>query len=329
MSGIEITSRPLLHQFTANGLNILQGSDHHANLDQVDHMANNFIAQIHQHRDADIIVLNGDIFNTPHGESSQNENGEVLRAVAKKTDKIIVFVPGNHCLRGSGEGAWDNFGPLPSNVIAPLKEPTTPLLLHSSKGDVVVGNIFYDFQLLDPTLLGLSDTDINNFYKQLPDGQHLLGGNISLFKIMANNLAKAITPDVRVLITHCLPHPSLVKFKAAKRNDAIDYLQQKLSVPFICDPDADKEAAEKWHTTPEAHRMWWNCKSFAMGSNILSHPDAKLGDDLVVIFGHNHRSEDKAVRLIGDKNITFCSFQYPYTETTPFQWNSIDKTLDL
>src|SRR5262249_13814329 len=94
-------------------------------------MADKFIAALVAQIDpkADVIILPGDLFDASNGESTQRQVGDALRAVAAKTDKPIIYVPGNHCLRGAGENAWSNFGALPSNVYAPLQDPTHPVIL--------------------------------------------------------------------------------------------------------------------------------------------------------------------------------------------------------
>jgi hypothetical protein len=304
--------------FHVAGLNIQQGSDHHAPLNQVDALASQLILQIRD--DADAVVLNGDLFDTSDGQSAQLAVGDVLRSVATATDKLIIFVPGNHCLRGAGQNAWNNFGALPANVIAPLNNPTSPITIPYKNGSILVGNIFYDFNLFDPTILGLNRDRIHAFYKTLPDGHHLLGGATDSFKSMAINLATAITPNVKILITHCVPHPSLVSFKAAARTTEVIALEQKLNTTFICDSVADEEIGKMWNKTGEQHRLWWNHKIYYMGSNVLSRTEANPRDGLVVFSGHNHRAENRVIRQVGDKSVIFCSFQFPFSRPN-FQWS--------
>jgi predicted phosphodiesterase len=317
-----LNSRKVLHLFRIGGLRLLQGSDQHAPLAQADLLEKLLIEQLRD--DVDAVILNGDLFDATRGEATQGAIGSILRAVARKYEGPIIYVPGNHCLRGAGGGAWGCFGTLPPNVHAPLNEPTQPLRLASRHGDIVVGNIFYDFDFLDPAILGLSKRDVTDFYPMLPDGKYLLEGTTGFFPQMASNTAKAITPDTKVLVTHCAPHPALVVFKIAETTEETLRVARKHDITFICTPNEDEERVNKkglreQGITSGIYREMWNMKNFFMGSNVLSHPAAQPADGLIVFSGHTHRSEDRFTRQIAGRQITFCSFQFLWDEPQ-FMW---------
>lgn len=314
-----ISNNQVLYTFSAGGLRFQQGSDHHYALVKAEEFTDLLVAQIDH--TADVLILNGDFFDTFNGEAAQMQIGDMLRRVAATYQGPIVFVPGNHCLRGAGAAAWDKFGPLPANVHASLTNPTQPIILPTKAGNMLIGNTFYDFNLLDPAVLGLTTSDILEFYKTRPDGKHLLGGDTSTFEEMAINMAKALTPDIKFLVTHCAPHPSLVTFRIGERTDAVGRLENQLGVPFVCNPEEDAARSRKWNITPEAFRTNWNLKSFMMGSDVLGHCEANPADGLIVIFGHNHRAERNTRRLINGRVIEFCSFQPPMGKAS-FEWFS-------
>jgi hypothetical protein len=127
---------------------------------------------------------------------------------------------------------------------------------------------------------------------------------------MAKNAAAALQLDTDLLITHCVPHPSLVKFRVPEKTATIQKLESTLGIPFDCNPNEDAEkAARKGFATPTHFVDFWNYKSFTMGSDILSGYDAQPKDGLCVISGHNHRSEDGRIRTVNGKTVSFYSHQ--------------------
>jgi len=310
MPYVDFTNYELLRLFRVNGLDILQGSDHHIPL----RLAAQFIeALIDQScaQSSDMLILNGDLFHTPYGEAAQEAIGHLLNRVAARYKNPIVYVPGNHCLRGTGKEAWKHFGALPKNVYAPLANPLKPIVLRTPAGKMVVGNIFYDFKFLDPSLFRLTKKDIRTYYADTHDGQHLFDGRTEDFPLMADNVARAITPDTKFLVTHCLPHPMLVKFIQTAKTEITERLEREHEIRFVY-RSITKQAAQ-WNMTEEACLDFLTKKSFIMGSNVLNREGFEPAPEGLVIFqGHNHQSKNKEKIMVAGRKMIVCSHQNPY-----------------
>jgi len=315
MSNSVYKSYEPLHFFHVAGLNLLQGSDQHFPVEEIDQFITLLVDQIRGHN-PEAVILNGDLFDASRGESVQQAVGDLLRAVASGYEGRIIYVPGNHCLRGAGDDAWARFGRLPANVHAPLNNPVEPIILQTAKGKIVCGNLFYDFNFSDPALFDLTRNDILHFYKNsYADGRYLLGGRIDLFPIMADNLARALEPDTKILITHCLPHPILNRFRIAARTEITNRLERDHGIRFLYGSDRsnqgfERNAAERWGVSVEDYRSVWNLKSFVMGSNVLERDGFNPAPHGLIVFsGHNHSAAYEEVSFIGDRKIVFCGHQ--------------------
>jgi len=176
---------------------------------------------------------------------------------------------------------------------------------------------FNDFSSDAFKIIGFNFTeqDTIRLYNKGKDGEHLFGGCRDLFPLMADNLVAKMGPDVAMLITHCLPHSSIVQFRVAELTNETSEIERKYGVSFICNPEEDERDGRIWGTEAEGNnngngnRIWWNSRSMMMGSDVLSR--AALHDSLVVVFGHNHLAEDDFPRLINGKTVTTQSFQSP------------------
>jgi hypothetical protein len=318
MAEIDLGSPELLHLSNIVGLRLLHGSDHHISLADADQFIAALIESTLVHS-PDAVVMNGDLYNASKGEPTQEATGDLLRSIAHKFDGPIIYVPGNHCLRGAGEAAWGRFGSLPPNVRTTTENPLHPLTIPTASGDIVAGNLFYDFKFIDPVIFGLTEDEIHNFYRnELPDGFHLLGGHIDNFGEMADNLTKTITPNTKILITHCVPHPTLVQFRMAAPTTLSRQLETEHGINFFYGSEkeigeAEAKMAKRWNMSVQEYRDWWNMKGFAMGSNVLKRDNfPSPPDGLRVISGHNHRSEYGIERSIGGRRIIFYAHQGPF-----------------
>lgn len=312
--------RKLVHLFQMAGLGILQGSDQHIPLHQFDAFAKNLIVQTTQNKaQTDFLVLNGDHFDASEGEATQEAVGDLLREISNYFDKPIIYVPGNHCLRGRDADAWSRFGRMPNNVYAPLNEPTQPITLNTRIGNIVIANIFYDFDMVDPSPLGFSTDEVCAFYPKTRDGKTLLGGNTELFDEMARNLVAAVTPQTSIMITHCLISRQQLAFNAEERNEEIEALEKNLKIPFITDPAYHRRVADYYGTTIPEQIAYANKKTCMLGSEILSKCADTFSGGLHVITGHNHVPENRVQRFINGKEVVFCTFQNPY-HWKDFHW---------
>jgi hypothetical protein len=297
----------LIKTVQLNGESFDLGSDWHLPVDQ------DCTAVLRQNlranKGSEILICLGDTFNTPEGQDSSESINSFLE-MASLEYSLVAFVPGNHDLRGR-ESPYDTII-TPDGSYKPSE--FDPLVLNTEKNRILLGNIFYDRKFIDPALVDIDEDDLTEFYATLNDGQHLFGGELSHFPNMTEQVARALTSDVDILLTHALPHPSLVTFRVAQMTDEIERLGREQGLVFIHDPVEDAQQAERWDTTPDAFRKWWNMKSFYMGSDVLNHPESQAKDGLVCLYGHNHRSAEKTVRLRSGEEVRLISHQTPLKE---------------
>lgn len=282
-----------LKQFTHNGFDFLLGSDFHFK-------GNEWRTMVQEALDSpvEVVILPGDIIDNPHGHNVEPILEEIEDALSSKT---VLTLPGNHCLRGT-----DHLG---SNWT-----------LTNSGIRMMGATILYDLCFLPPSILGLTDRDIIEFYQKGSDFKYLtipedkpewmfgspVMRHFDHFHTMAQEVQNQISPDIDILVTHCLPHPCQVTFRFEKITPELEELASKYSLVFISDAEYDEKKAKEWGCTPQEYRDYWNKKSFMMGSNILSGTNWK--DGLLVIHGHNHRSCDY-VKEIDSKKVRFVSWQ--------------------
>jgi hypothetical protein len=293
-------SQTLIKTFVINGQSVDVGSDWHYPLSDASTPAK-IVAHVKRVQGSRVLFCLGDLFDTPDGQDSTAPINETVSAFAKLYDQV-VFTPGNHDLRGRNE-PWDSFR-FPDNVVWPRTVDPVAVTIGSNR--LLVANLFYDLGFIDPAVIGSSAQTIRKFYAKSNDGRHFLGGDTARFSAMTVETARALTPEVDILVTHALPHPSLVTFRIPEVTAETTRLQSELGIPFICDPADDQKMAEEYkrrgakgEVTPADVRAFWNNKSIVMGSNVLGHPRAGFRDGLTMMHGHHHRIDLKPRRIAG------------------------------
>ena len=300
-----LTNIPLSQSISINGERIDFGSDWHLPRDPV--VIKRATDTIINRKTSELFICLGDVIDASDGSNTTQLTEIFLRSLAHSF-KNVLYVPGNHCLR-SRINPWESFD-LPSNVVMPYGE--NPLVFSTLQNTFLLGSAFYDLEFIDPTTVGLSTSQLKEFYYSLPDGKFLLGGgdHFDSFKRMALNISNALTPDVTVLLTHTLPHPSEVSFKIEKSDPGHDHPATKIGAQIICTPEEDEREALQYNQTPDQARAWWNKKSFFMGSNILNRKPDNCRDGLVVMYGHNHRpAETPIINLENGRRVRLVSHQ--------------------
>lgn len=292
----------LVKTININGENFDVGSDWHLPLGEIN--TSSMLRAIKKSKGSDVFFCVGDLFTTSSGEDSSNNLSEFLSMAAEEYP-LVVFIPGNHDLRGR-EDPFDSIA-IPEGVYMPKE--LDPLVLRTEANKILLGNIFYDLKFIDPAIVDTNEEKLKGFYPTLPDGQHLLNGDLSKFPKMSASVAKALDPTIDILVTHVLPHPSLVTFRVEELTPEIERMASEGTLKFICDPEGDRESAKRWDTTPAEFRNWWNEKSFFMGSNVLEHPEAQPKDGLTCVYGHNHRTNDDKIRLRNGNTVRLLSYQ--------------------
>ena len=277
-------------------------SDWHLPSDE--RLIDTFVRSIEHLRSADIFICAGDVFDARNGEDRSLPVSLLMNRLAEKYDAVL-YVPGNHCLR-SRANPWESFS-FVDNVYMPLAED--PILFQTEKNIILLGNIFYDFKFLDPSIFRFSDKDLRAFYPLTSDGQYLLAGDVRQFIAMSDAFAECLTPDVTVMVSHVLPHVASTYVKIDVDDGLLRRRARELGL-MICDDDRRlAEAADYWQCTEEQARIYWNKKCFLMGSNILDHPQANPRDGLTALHGHNHRQADREIRARNGARIKLLSHQ--------------------
>lgn len=302
-----------------NGLKIDVGSDWHLPPSNADLLAG-FKERIVSEKGSSILFCVGDIIETSDGLDSSRLIVKLLNELAT-VYRGVIFVPGNHDLRGRQE-PWNDFQDnLSPNVFTTGAFDPRLLDLHDIDPDfpstkVLLTNFFYDMKFLDPAILDLTPEAVLRYYQdETNDGKHFLNGKVEMFVEMAEIARAWIKPEIDILVSHALPHPSLVTFRVGEKTEEHVRREAELGIPFICDPEYDAKQGARWNDTAEGYRKFWNFKSFFMGSDVLSETNFK--DGLVCVYGHNHRSNDKPMKLNG-KTVNFVSHQ-PCPWTTNYQ----------
>jgi hypothetical protein len=305
----------LITQFTIHGHAVDVGSDWHYKLTEPD-VVGRMVEHVKRAKQSSVFYCLGDLFDTPDGQDSTEAINRAVSGFAELYDQVI-FTPGNHDLRGR-ENPWQSFR-FPKNVLWP-HDPVEPVVATVGPSKVLVANLFYDLRFIDAGVIGSTDESIRKFYAKSNDGRHFLGGDTSRFLTMTENAARALTPDIDVLVTHSLPHPSLVTFRIGEVTAETTRLQDELGIPFICDPADDERQAEEYRrrgakgeVTTAGVRVFWNHKSIVMGSNLIGHPKANFRDGLTAVYGHHHRIDLKP-RKIASKTVQMVTHQ-------PNPWN--------
>ena len=247
-----------------------------------------------------ILCLNGDIFDTPEGQDSSQKVSQVISLIAKEVEKLI-FVPGNHDLR------WRN-NPLESfniswNVVFPSSFES-PLIANIYGVKIIVANLLYDFafvKALSQIPLYSFEEILKTYRTTLPDGTHLFWSDISTFEQIRDNLRKSIAKnrDAQILITHVLPHPSLLRFLWDDPRFWSEWSEVVSSISEI-------DRLRKQYPRDEFIK-WWNHKSLAwMGANVFdsfSLPNA--------IYWHNHKGSRDEKKLVLGNEVRFITWPQP------------------
>lgn len=187
----------------------------------------------------------------------------------------------------------------------------TPIVHNTAKNQVLLGNFFYDFKFLDPAIVGFSENELYEFYASTSDGRYLLAGDVSLFDEMADSYARMLTPEVTLMVSHALPHRAPTYIKIADDNDLARAQAVSHGVSLCDDSHRLREAARHWRCTEEEARLFWNKKSCVMGSMILDHPAANPRDNLVAVYGHNHRGCEMEITAQNGSRVCLVTHQ-PY-----------------
>lgn len=299
----------LIAQADLHGKTIDVGSDWHLDLQQTD-IVGRAVNHIKNNRKSEVLFCMGDLFNTPNGENSSGAIREFLEGISGSYDHVI-FTPGNHDLRGR-ENPWTDFENLSGNIVVP--HPENVVIWEQGGIRVLVGNVFYDMEFIDPESVGISHEEVKQQYAASNDGKHFLHGETHLFKEMTQHAANCLQPDIDAIATHALPHPSLVTFRVDQVDDEIKRVATATGLDFICNPKEDREQATRWNSTPAEFRKWWNIKSIFMGSNVIGHASAQPRDGLLAIHGHHHRND---LRLRNCNGKTFRPITHQMNQDNP------------
>lgn len=299
--------------FSVGDVSFDLGSDWHlpaGNIETVDLC----LADLKSNQQSDWLVLAGDLFDTEDGEDVSSEIVQLFSKI--RNYKSVWYLPGNHDLRGRKDPWFSLRGLDDLGVIYP--KLYGPEIIQHQGLQVMIGNLFYDFQFIDSRILNIIPEEVMKFYREeTPDGEHFLGGSTELFPIFSKIFRDHLSDQVDLVMTHAVPHPSLVTFKVAEMTHEHQEMSTKLGVPFFCDPAGDERDACRYKQTPERSRRYWNFKSLIMGSNIFQYPNfdtknppkfSSFRGGLTSVFGHNHRSTDQILQ-INDKSVRFISHQ--------------------
>jgi UDP-2,3-diacylglucosamine pyrophosphatase LpxH len=268
------------------------------------------VDHLRKHRTSEVLFLMGDLFDAQDGEDTSGPINELVQAIAPGYSHVIV-TPGNHDLRGR-VNPWDSFV-LPENVHAP-HDNARVIDIHGTR--ILLADLFYDMQFIDPTTVGLTWQEVEEQYRASNDGKHLLGGQTASFERMRREAAALLQPDVQVLATHSLPHPSLVTFRVPELTPEVERQARESGLRFVCNPEEDAREAVRYDSTPEGYRRWWNIKSIFMGSNVLEDPTAHPRDGLWAVHGHHHRI-DLEPRSVRGNRINIVTHQ-----PNPWKWRT-------
>lgn len=299
------TNIPLSSSLSINGERFDFGSDWHLPRDPlVIRRATNTIIN---NKTSDLFICLGDVIDASDGSDTTEWTELFLYSLAHSFENVL-YLPGNHCLR-SRSNPWGSFD-LPPNVVMPYGE--NPVTFSTTQNNYLLGNVFYDLEFIDSSMIDLTTNQLKEFYSSLPDGKFLLGGgdHFDSFQRMSRNLSARLTPEITVLLTHTLPHPSEVSFKIKDRSLDSEHPAAKLGAQIMCTPEQDERDALQYNQSADEVRAWWNKKSFFMGSNVLNRAPNNCRDGLIVLYGHNHRPpKNPIITLENDRCIRLVSHQ--------------------
>lgn len=299
-------NKNLLGRYHAANLTFNLGSDFHVIPRKNE--VNRFIEEIKQLINTETLFLLGDIcLSSPkYGIDTSDSTNEILYRLSSLASQIL-FVPGNHDLRREipTNNPWKDFE-CPSNVNMPHGE--NPLTVSIQNTRILLANIGYEFDFVDPAIIGFTKKEVLDFYASHNDGKYLLQGkdSVDLFKKMAQKTREAIKPDIDIVATHPLPHPSLSIFKMPTMNKKIQQMRAAQGLTFIYDPEGNMAEALFRGTTIEQGIHNWNMHSTYLGSDIVNGTPFKSG--ITYAFGHNHRSTD-LTKTIGGREVRLLSHQ--------------------
>lgn len=299
-----VTTRPvaLSRSIQIQGETFDLSSDWHLPMDT--RVTDQFLRSLIATKNGDIFICAGDVFDAHESQDTSSWVSQLLTELAGHYS-LVLYVPGNHCLRSKSE-PWSGFN-VPANVVFPNGKQ--PCVVRTEKNNILLGNILYDFKLIDPSVVGTTRGEISKFYAATHDGCSLMGGDTSIFTAMADNLARALTPDISVMVTHTLPHPAPITFRVDHLMAHHEKLAQQCGASFLNDPEGDARAAHKWGISPQMARAWWNHRCFMLGSNVINRVDADPRDGLIAIYGHNHQGASQNVRALNGSRVELVTHQ--------------------
>ena len=81
------------------------------------------------------------MFDVRNGEDTSFYVSKLLNVLSKLYE-VVLYVPGNHCLR-SPANPWNSFT-FADNVVMPIADE--PKIINTPNNLILLGNVFYDLQ---------------------------------------------------------------------------------------------------------------------------------------------------------------------------------------
>jgi len=263
-----------------------------------------------ENKKSEILFILWDIYDSEKGEDSSNNLINLLNSLSENYKKVI-FTGWNHEFRSgklNNENWYQEFKKLlAENVIVPeaIAKPTIEII---DWVKILVWNIFYDMEFLNPELLWFEKDDILKVYKNIfPDWKYLFDGKIDTFEQMRDWILDLFDDSIDVIATHSLVHPSLVKFITSWN---VDRLQEKVWETINVEKYHEWHVryAEKINISLEDYIKFYNYKSYFMWTNLLKDA-SKIKNNLLCLHGHSHRDSNHEIDILW-KNVKFLSNQY-------------------
>jgi hypothetical protein len=96
---------------------------------------------IHKRARGYTFICAGDVFDVRNGEDTSFYVSKLLNVLSKLYE-VVLYVPGNHCLR-SRANPWNSFT-FADNVVMPIADE--PKIINTPNNLILLGNVFYDLQ---------------------------------------------------------------------------------------------------------------------------------------------------------------------------------------
>ena len=280
-------------------------SDTHFSPDQ---SISSIIDLFKEQKKSETLLFPGDVFQNNLGMNLHSQIKELLYELSIHY-KNILFVPGNHDLRGEiGENKFEIFqySDLPENVFSP-SDYATPLEVTISGVNILLANLLFS-GLFPVSELGITEEEELMAYKNIPDGKFLLEGDISFFNEMKEATKKSLHKDIDVLMTHVVTHPSLVKVidPSQSINPLCQKIQQEEVIKKYNNYNLYLSQNKRDHISLEKFIWRYNIKARRMGLDLFTE-DFSGYNNLQVVYGHTHTPVDKIIKISEEANIHFLS----------------------